>query len=72
MNKKNLKGGLGMENKAIPLNTLPISKVMTIFLHNIQEILKRKADDMMTVETVLVKLVEFINEHYDRILQDFQ
>lgn len=42
---------------------------MAVFLYNMQEILKAKPAVMMTVENVLVKLVDFINEHYEKILK---
>jgi hypothetical protein len=56
----------------MPLITLPIIKVMTIYLYNVNEIVGSRRDVMQTIEAISVRLINFINKNYAKILKEFQ
>lgn len=58
-----------LKNSTLPLMTLPIIKVMTIYLYNVNEIVGSRRDVMQTIESISVRLVNFINKNYAKILK---
>ncbi len=61
-----------LKNTNMPLITLPIIKVMTIYLYNVNQLVGSRRDVMQTVENISVRLVNFINKNYAKILKQFQ
>lgn len=58
-----------LKNSTLPLITLPIIKVITIYLQNIKDFVAHRNDVMQTIEAISEKLVRFINKNYYKILK---
>jgi hypothetical protein len=59
-----------MRKSSSALITLPMIKILTIFLYNLRELVK--VDSFQTLQTLTINLIKFINNHYSEILETYQ